>query len=274
MGFGMWRSGLIGAGDPAGTDRAVDWVSGWRELADMIWPRKCVVCGELLEVHERHVCSSCMTDMPMTYFWSWRNNPAEQILWGRTFLEGVVSLFYYSRDNDYRRLLYALKYKGDMALGRWLGRLLGGKMREAAYPLPDVIIPVPLHWKRKWKRGYNQAEVIAHGVSEGLSGHPSCRTSRAAAGSRIPVSTDILGRVRYSASQTGMSVGSKWENVSGAFALKDIKTAAGILSGRHVLLVDDVLTTGATVEACWDALRVIPGIRVSYASIAFVSRPG
>lgn len=227
----------------------------------MVWPRRCGVCGGFLDTEERYVCAECLKDMPLTYFWSWRANPAEQILWARTYLEGVVSLFYYSRDNDYKELLHAVKYGGNVATGRWLGRILGEKMREAAYPLPDVIVPVPLHWRRQWKRGYNQAEVIARGISEGLSGD-------------IPVLTGILRRVRYSTSQTRMSVGSKWENVSGSFVLIDNRTAAERLSGRHVLLVDDVLTTGATAEACWDALRVIPDIRVSYASIAFVTKPG
>ena len=227
----------------------------------MVWPRRCGVCGGFLDTEERYVCAECLKDMPLTYFWSWRGNPAEQILWARTYLEGVVSLFYYSRDNDYKELLHAVKYSGNLATGRWLGRILGEKMREAAYPLPDVIVPVPLHWRRQWKRGYNQAEVIARGISEGLAGD-------------VPVLTDILRRVRYSTSQTRMSVGSKWENVSGSFVLIDNITAAERLSGRHVLLVDDVLTTGATVEACWDALRVIPDIRVSYASIAFVTKPG
>ena len=227
----------------------------------MVWPRRCGVCGGFLDTEERYVCAECLKDMPLTYFWSWRGNPAEQILWARTYLEGVISLFYYSRDNDYKELLHAVKYSGNLATGRWLGRILGEKMREAAYPLPDVIVPVPLHWRRQWKRGYNQAEVIARGISEGLAGD-------------VPVLTDILRRVRYSTSQTRMSVGSKWENVSGSFVLIDNITAAERLSGRHVLLVDDVLTTGATVEACWDALRVIPDVRVSYASIAFVTKPG
>ena len=226
----------------------------------MVWPRRCGVCGGFLDTEERYVCAECLKDMPLTYFWSWRANPAEQILWARTYLEGVVSLFYYSRDNDYKELLHAVKYGGNVATGRWLGRILGEKMREAAYPRPDVIVPVPLHWRRQWKRGYNQAEVIARGISEGLSGD-------------IPVLTGILRRVRYSTSQTRMSVGSKWENVSGAFVLRDPAGASRALAGRHVLLVDDVLTTGATAEACWDVLRRIPGIRISYASVAFVSRP-
>ena len=227
----------------------------------MVWPRRCGVCGGFLGTEERHVCAECLKDMPLTFFWSWRGNPAEQILWARTYLEGVVSLFYYSRDNDYKELLHAVKYGGNIVMGHWLGRVLGKKMLEAAYPMPDVIIPVPLHWRRRWKRGSNQAEVIARGISEGLSGD-------------IPILTDILRRVRYSTSQTRMSTGCKWENVSGSFVLRDIETAAEKLSGRHVLLVDDVLTTGATAEACWEALSTVSGIKVSYASIAFVSRPG
>ena len=226
----------------------------------MVWPRRCGVCGGFLGTEERHVCAECLKDMPLTFFWSWRGNPAEQILWARTYLEGVVSLFYYSRDNDYKELLHAVKYGGNIVMGHWLGRVLGEKMLEAAYPMPDVIIPVPLHWRRRWKRGYNQAEVIARGISEGLSGD-------------IPILTDILRRVRYSTSQTRMSTGCKWENVSGAFSVRDKNTAAEKLSGRHILLVDDVLTTGATAEACWDVLSAIPGVRVSYASLAFVARP-
>lgn len=249
--------------------KSMDWSGGWKELADMVWPRRCVVCGDFLDVHEKHICAQCLADMPRTYFWSWRDNPAEQILWARTYLEGVVSLFYYSRDNDYRRLLHALKYKGDIELGRWLGQSLGALMRDS-YPLPDIMVPVPLHWRRKWKRGYNQAEIIAKGISEGLAGI-SCSAEPSAV--RVPVRCDILRRMRYSTSQTRISVGSKWENVSGAFVLRDQEAATEVLAGRHVLLVDDVLTTGATVEACWNVLRVIPEIKVSYASIAFVARP-
>lgn len=236
----------------------MDWSRGWLELVDMIWPRRCGVCGDCLDTDERYVCAECLTDMPLTYFWSWRNNPAEQILWARTYLQGVVSLMYFSKDNDYRRLLYAVKYQGNAPMGRWLGHMLGLHM-HGEYPVPDVIVPVPLHWCRKWKRGYNQAEVIARGISEGLGG-------------KVPVLTGILRRVRYSTSQTRMSVGNKWENVTGAFVIGDIKKAADKLSGRHVLLVDDVLTTGATVEACWEALRCIPDVRISYASVAFVPR--
>lgn len=240
----------------------MDWRRGCRELADMVWPRKCTVCGEFLETDEKFVCRSCLADMPRTYFWSWRDNPAERILWARTCFRSVVCLFYYSRDNGYRRLLYSLKYHGNIALARWLGRMLGAYMRSSGHMQPEYIVPVPLHWRRKWRRGYNQAEAIARGISEGLAGE---------SGKQVPVLAGVLRRVRYSTSQTRMSVGCKWENVSGAFVLKDPGRASKLLAGRYVLLVDDVLTTGATAEACWDALKAVPDIKMSYASIAYVA---
>ncbi|HIZ85192.1 MAG TPA: ComF family protein [Candidatus Coprenecus stercoravium] len=231
---------------------------GWKELEDMIWPRRCVVCGKILDVDECHLCAECLADMPLTYFWSWRNNPAERILWGRTYLENVVSLFFYSRDNDYKELLHAVKYGGDMQLGRWLGSILGRYMRDIPALMPDFIVPVPLHWRRKWKRGYNQAEVIAGGLAEALGG--------------LRVETGLLRRTGYSKSQTRMQTGNKWENVSGSFSLSS-EADVDKLRGAHVMLVDDVLTTGATVEACWDVLSLVPDVRVSYASIAFVQHP-
>ena len=200
-----------------------------------------------------------MSGMSARSVWrTWRENPAERMLWGRTYLHGVVSLFYYSYDNEYKELLHQVKYGGDVGLGSWLGGMLGRYMRDC-YPSPEVIVPVPLHWRRKWRRGYNQAEVIARGLAEGMGGRP--------------VETGLLRRVKYAVSQTRMHVGNKWENVSGAFSLNP-KADLETLRGRHILLVDDVLTTGATAEACWDALRVIPDIKISYASVAFVQRPG
>lgn len=234
----------------------MEWTRGWKELEDMVWPRKCGVCGDCLGTDERYVCAECMADMPLTYFWSWRDNPAERMLWGRTYLQGVISLFYYSYDNDYKELLHEVKYNGNIGTGHWLGWKLGQYM-SGCYPKPDVMVPVPLHWRRKWKRGYNQAEIIAAGISEGLGGN-------------VPVLTSLLKRCRYSSSQTGMRMGNKWENVTGAFSLSGDPAALDAVRNRHVLLVDDVLTTGATAEACWDVLKCIPGIRVSYASIAFV----
>lgn len=226
--------------------------TGFKKLADMVYPRVCPVCGRELAVDERHICTECLADMPLTYFWQWKDNPAEKILWARARFERVVSLFFYSRDNGYSRLLHKVKYGGDKALGHYLGETLGSLLSRSGFRA-DAVVPVPLHWFRLWKRGYNQAAVISEGISDAMGG--------------LPVLSGALKRIRYSKSQTGKTMGAKWDNVSGAFALGK-KSVCRRLEGLHVLLVDDVLTSGATAEACYNALCRIPGIRITYVTIA------
>jgi len=228
-------------------------------LLDLLFPRRCAVCGRTLETEEQYLCEGCLKDMPLTYFWNWRENPAEKILWGRCHFETVSSLFYYHRESAYSGLTPKIKYGGDRALGLYLGKMLGHRL-SGNIPDVDYIVPVPLHPLKKWRRGYNQAEIIAAGVMGGM------REKSLPCGAVL--STDILVRKKWSRSQTTTDVGNKWENVSGAFALKDSK--AEKYEGRHILLIDDVLTTGATAEACWNVLCPINDIRISYATLAFV----
>lgn len=222
---------------------------------DLLYPRRCAVCGVTLETDEQYLCEDCLKDMPLTYFWSWRENPAEKILWGRCRFETVSSLFYYHRESAYSCLTPKIKYGGNRKLGIYLGEMLG---RHLAGNLPhiDCIVPVPVHPIKKWRRGYNQAEIIAAGIARKLEIE------------RVPVITDVLVRRRWSRSQTRTDVGNKWENVGKAFSLR--RRNAGKLAEKHVLLVDDVLTTGATAEACWNVLCGIPGIIISYTTLAFV----
>lgn len=227
---------------------------GLVELADLVFPRECAVCGRDLAVDERHICAKCLKDMPLTYFWHWKDNPAEKHLWVRTRFERVVSLFFYSKDNQYSELLHKIKYQGNLPLGVFLGWLLGDRLRGAGFTA-DAIVPVPLHWYRKFRRGYNQSEIIARGLSEALGG--------------IPVRTKALIRRKYSSSQTDKSMEEKWNNVSGSFALGHASEVRK-LAGRHIFLVDDVLTSGATAEACWNALKDIPGLRITYVTVACV----
>ncbi len=214
------------------------------------------MCGEYLEVEEEHICEACRGDMPLTYFWRWRDNPAEQMLWGRTYLQGVICLYFYSRDNEYRRLVQKVKYEGDIKLGKYLGHLLGEYITGTDYPLPDYIVPVPIHWRRRWRRGYNQAEVIARGLQEALP----CR---------IPILNNLIYRRKYTSSQTNMSMGVKWENAHGTFALRK-RFHTETLQGKHIWLVDDVLTSGATAEACFDTLRTIPDLKITLITLAYV----
>lgn len=224
-------------------------------LLDLLYPRRCAVCGSTLETDEQCLCEKCLNDMPLTYFWSWRENPAEKILWGRCRFETVSSLFYYHRESPYSALTPRIKYRGDRRLGLFLGKMLGGYLSGNISGI-DAIVPVPVHPLKKWRRGYNQAEIIAEGIQTGMKE------------TEVPVVGDVLARRRWSRSQTRTDVGNKWENVGDAFSLR--RKNAWTLEGKHILLVDDVMTTGATAEACWDALSPINGIHISYTALAFV----
>ncbi len=224
-----------------------------KHLLDWLYPRHCEVCGAGLDREEDLLCRGCLEDMPLTWFWKWRGNPAEKMLWGRCRFETVSSLFYYHRESDYAHLTPKIKYGGNRHLGICLGEMLGRQMSGSITDI-DVIIPVPLHPLKKWSRGYNQSEIVARGISTGLGG--------------IPIAGGILKRTRWARSQTRTDMGNKWENVGGAFSLD--RDRSEILRDRHVLLVDDVLTSGATAESCWDTLKDIPGIRLSFATLAYV----
>lgn len=223
------------------------------ELMDVVFPGRCVVCGELLSENMKYICDDCLSDLPFTYFWSWENNPAERILYGRAHFDRVCSLFYYSRDNSYSSLVRKLKYAGNTSLGIYLGNMLGEFMRER-FCNTDYIIPVPVHFLRHWKRGYNQSEYVAAGIKAGLGSGK--------------VLKNALIRKKYSNSQTTISMGSKWHNVENSFRLR--KSVKKALEGKNILLVDDVLTSGATSEVCYDALSEIKGARISFATLAYV----
>ena len=204
-----------------------------------------------------YLCDDCMEDMPLTYYWDWPENPAEKKLWVRTYLNRVIPLFFYTRESRYITLIHKIKYQGKIGLGHYMGRLLGEKIKRS---LPDIdyIVPVPLHPLRKWRRGYNQAEVIARGVAEAMFG-PSEASDR--------VLTDVLKRVRYTRTQTRRKMDDKWSNVANAFRPHNTKD----LSGKHILIIDDVLTTGSTAEAAYSAItRVCSDCKISFTTLAYV----
>lgn len=240
------------------------WVSGHRRgisISDLLFPRKCPICDRELLRFERHLCLGCLGELPMTYFWKYPGNSAEMALWGRTSVERAYALFYFK--GRYKELLHRLKYKSDTDLGIYLGEILGEKIASSAdYAHIDYIVPVPLHWIRKLKRGYNQANIIAKGIISGL------RRGGDSAECRI---LDILRRKRQTKSQTIKNREERLENVLEAFALKNNfkKKMNNPLSGKNVLIVDDVMTTGATIDACSQLLSR-SGCRISVATLAYV----
>lgn len=230
-------------------------------LADLAMPRRCIVCGEPLTLRERHLCISCLADLPRTFFagqprnqMSDRFNALIQQGLEQSGAEGTepyaraVALFYYRSRTGYREITRRLKYHGDFAVGRYFARMLAAEMAASSwFRSTDAIVPVPLHWTRRWSRGYNQAEIIARELSRSLG---------------VPMRTDILCRVSRTRSQAKLSLEEKARNVSDAFKLRE-RFLRQIHSGRgrkqvlprRILLVDDVFTTGATLYSCFRAIR-------------------
>ncbi len=241
-------------------------------LLDLVLPRICIVCGKRLLTFEKHICTCCLSDLPLTFNWALPHNtmadkfneliqrslchemedvPAATV---RTPYSRATALFFFNSEASYRKIPYSIKYRRDIASGLFFGHMLGDKIAGSGILRDiDMIVPVPLFWTRRWKRGYNQAEVIAGGIASSL---------------KVPLCTDILYRRHCTATQTRLDVREKALNVKDAFALRK-----GFPPGTgHILLVDDVFTTGATLHACYQAVRKArKDILVSIATLAMVS---
>ena len=225
---------------------------------DLFLPRHCLVCGTPLALHESHLCINCLAGLPRTGYSCRSHNPMADRF--NSFVESgcycyATALFYYRSGTGYRRITQSLKYEADFSAGRFFARRLGEKMvASGLYSDVDAVIPVPLHWTRRWTRGYNQAEIIARELAVALG---------------ADLRTDILYRARRTRSQATLSVGEKERNVRLAFLVRrNVRWPAGGYS--HILLVDDVFTTGATLYSCYSALRPYTSARISVATLAVV----
>ena len=195
-------------------------------------PATCLVCGKSLSTPLEVLCLECEFNMPKTGYTGLVNNPVSQMFWGRVPVEMGTSLFHFEKGSAYQSLLHDLKYRGNRLAGRYLGKLLGREIRQSCFASCDILVPVPLHRKRYRKRGYNQSEVIARGISD-MTG--------------IPVVANLLKRSIHHHSQTTKGRYDRWMNVCDNFRIcKD----APDVNGMKILIIDDVITTGATLEAC------------------------
>lgn len=253
----------------------------WREssledigtaLLDIAMPRLCVVCGHELLLRERHICTDCLAQLPLTRFWNQSRNPMADKLnaliqndLGEDGYEpyaNTCALFYYGTESPYAHITPQLKYYHNIKMGQFFSAMLGRRLCSSPeFEDVDMVIPVPLHPLRRWKRGYNQAEIIASEI---------VRVYALRAGGREPeMRTDILRRVRNTRTQTALSGESKVGNMESAFALRHrFKESVP----RHILLVDDVFTSGSTLFACRRVLRQHFGsdVKISVATLAFV----
>ena len=224
----------------------------WTRFLDFISPRQCVVCGERLAPTERSLCSVCVLHLPRTtYQFTPDDNPMAQLFWHLTPVERAAALFFYEPHSEMARLVYDMKYHDRPDIGEDMGRLMANEMQFARYfDGIDVLLPVPLSRKRMRQRGYNQSEQLAIGISDIT---------------HLPIVTKALRRKHFVKSQTQLSRHERQENVDDMFELRD----GSLLQDKHVLLVDDICTTGATLIACVEVLKAIPGIHLSVLTLGF-----
>lgn len=224
------------------------------DFLSLVYPRLCYACGQPLFANEEVICFPCRNELPQTRYHEQPDNPAAQVFWGRCRLEAVAGYYFFRRGGRVQHLLHALKYHRAPEIGVFTGKLYGHQLKNAVgFSHASCVIPVPLHPKKQQLRGYNQSEMFARGLSESMG---------------IPVNTHSLIRTVASATQTRKSRFKRWENVKTIFALGD----ASEIRNQHILLVDDVITTGATIEACANVLSHVEGLTISVASIAIAGK--
>jgi ComF family protein len=221
-----------------------------RDLFFLVFPEICAVCGNSLWKNETILCTSCNFHLPRTNFHTESENQVNCSFWGRARTENAGAYLYFNKGNKVQKLIHQLKYKGRRDVGVFLGRQYGLYLKErSGFRTVDCIIPVPLHIKKMKSRGYNQSEAIADGLGQILD---------------LPVDTTSFKRSISTETQTRKSRFRRWENVADIFTVSSPET----LTYKHILLVDDVITTGATIESCVNSLLTVPGIRISVVAIA------
>ena len=216
----------------------------------LFFPRHCSACGRALLKKENLICLPCISSLPYTNAHLEKDNAVERIFWGRIKVERAFAMLYFQKKGKVQNLMHELKYNGKKELGIVLGDLYGTQLLNYSnFKHIDLIIPVPIHHKKKVMRGYNQSDFIAQGLSERLKIHTS--------------QTSVEKRI-HTQSQTNKNRFERWENVSSTFEVVDKEA----LENKHILLIDDVLTTGSTIEACGKEILKLPGTKLTIATIA------
>jgi ComF family protein len=221
----------------------------FNNLLDLFFPNICVACQTALAGNEQYVCTACLSGLPYTNFWNHTENPIEKIFWGRVVIESAAALVFFEKNSHFQEILHHLKYRGKSELGVLLGRIYGSKIKQSTLAEADIIVPVPLHKSREQKRGFNQSERVAEGLGKSLN---------------IPVVANAAERMVATKTQTSKKRFDRWLNVAGVFNI----TRPEKFIGKHILVVDDVITTGATSESFMNELLKIPGVKVSFVALA------
>lgn len=220
-------------------------------LIGIIYPDACAVCGRVLYYNERFLCLNCFVDLPKTGYHKDPDNEVAKLFWGRIPVFNATAWMIFNKKSRFKNIIHEIKYNNQQLLGHYLGKLIGNDLLQSPFVEADCIVPVPLHPYKLKRRGFNQSDLIARGISEILN---------------IPVHSDALVRRENIPSQTSKTRYERWLNVGKSVVANNTDE----LKYKHILLVDDVITTGATIEACANTLITeVPGISISVAALAF-----
>lgn len=222
-----------------------------KDIANLFFPKICLSCDMVLTTEEKVICSFCIFELPKANYSDLKDNPVEKIFFGRIKIESATALLLYAKKGNVQKLIHNLKYSGHQEIGVFIGNLLGNEIIASnRFRNIDGIIPVPLHKNKLKSRGYNQVTKFGEQLSKKL---------------KAPYVKDILIRKTAAKTQSKKIRFDRWKNVTEMFFVQDLST----FKNKHVLLIDDIITTGATLEACCNELLKIKGIKISIAVMAF-----
>lgn len=219
-------------------------------LLNLFFPNLCLICNKTLNADEKQICIRCILDIPRTNYHLRSDNPVEKRFWGKAQVHRATSFYFFQKGSAFQKLIHQLKYKGNTEVGIIIGKHAAVDLMESGFFTDiDYLIPVPLHPKKLASRGYNQCDLIAQGIS---------------AITHIPINNDTLKRIKENCTQTKKTIFERFENTQDIFVLSNKNT----LQQKHILLIDDVLTTGSTLEACINEIHKSEGVKVSIFTIA------
>ena len=220
------------------------------DFLSLLFPSLCVSCGKNLYSHEALICTQCLYHIPKTNFHFLKDNPVSRLFWGRVNLESAAAYYFFDKGSRFRGLIHKMKYRNQKEIGYELGKIYGNELKSSGlFNEVELVIPVPLHPRKERKRGYNQSEWIARGIAESMEKN---------------LDTQSVYRAIDTESQTRKSRYERWKNVENIFKIHHPEK----LQNKYVLIVDDVITTGSTLEACAHSVLSLDGTKVSCVTLA------
>lgn len=226
----------------------------WNSLLNLFFPNLCLLCKTPLVKGEEYICLHCLCNLSRTHYEQYTNNVVDQLFFGKVNIKRATAWLRFKKEGNTQQLIHNLKYKGNKELGYYLGRLAALEIKASGlFDTVDILVPVPLHPRKKRKRGYNQTEWIARGMNSVLN---------------KTIDTTTLQRIQVTKTQTRKNIYERWTNVQDAFAVKQSKH----FTNKHILIIDDVITTGSTLSACAQVILTASKTHISLFSLAIAER--